>query len=118
MPNSQVVRISPADFRKRLEGGESIAVLDVREDKERAYCAISLPESTPDLHIPIGHVPARFDELSEGGGRGLLVVYCHHGVRSMAVAEWLVRNGLTSIANLEGGIDAWSQQVDPSVPRY
>ncbi|MHC5539885.1 rhodanese-like domain-containing protein [Singulisphaera rosea] len=118
MSNSQVVRISPADFQKRLEGGESIAVLDVREDRERAYCAISLPESIPNLHIPIGQVPSRFDELDEEGQRAMLVVYCHHGVRSMAVAEWLVRNGLTSIANLEGGIDAWSQLVDPSVPRY
>ena len=52
-----------------------------------------------------------------GSGRPL-IVYCHHGVRSLATARWLVAQGIPDVANLEGGIDAWSRTVDPAVPRY
>ena len=58
-------------------------------------------------------IPSHLDELQAAVARGPLVVYCHHGVRSMAVAEWLAERGLAGILNLQGGIDAWSSEVDP-----
>jgi rhodanese-related sulfurtransferase len=95
-----------------------MTLLDVREPRERALCAIAAPPTAVDLHVPMRQVPAHFEELQEAAARGPLVIYCHHGVRSMAVAEWLVERGLAGILNLRGGIDAWSTEVEPSVRRY
>ena len=113
-----VATLTAVELKTRLDGGESITVLDVREDDERAFSAVPLPATARDLHIPMNLVPSRLDELRASAGQDPLVVYCHHGVRSMNVARWLVRQGLARVHNLTGGIDAWSQSVDPSVPRY
>ena len=105
--------ISPAALKARLDGPEPPALLDVREDHERAFCAI--PDAVC-LHVPMGQVPSRIDEIAALSGP--LVVYCHHGVRSMAVVQWLASRGVRDLLNLEGGIDAWSVAVDPGVRRY
>jgi rhodanese-related sulfurtransferase len=63
-------------------------------------------------------IPARLDDIRGALARGPLVVYCHHGIRSRNVAEWLAERGLIGILNLTGGIDAWSLEADPSVRRY
>ncbi|QDV35237.1 rhodanese-like domain-containing protein [Tautonia plasticadhaerens] len=111
-------RCSPEDLRRRLEAGDPVVVLDVREEEERRFCSIPLPGSATDLHVPIGHVPDLIDELRRVISGRSLFVYCHHGVRSLATARWLAEQGLADVANLEGGIDAWSSSVDPGVPRY
>lgn len=102
----------------RLAGGEPLAVLDVREPRERAFCAIPLPPTAVDLHVPMNLVPARLDDVRSAGVDRTLVVYCHHGVRSRMVAEWLAAQGIADVVNLEGGIDDWSESVDAAVPRY
>lgn len=84
-------------------------LLDVREAWEVQTAA--LPGIT---HIPMQEIPARLAELD--GGRDIVSI-CHHGARSMQVAVFLERHGLR-VHNLSGGIDAWSREVDPSVPRY
>jgi len=58
------------------------------------------------------------DEIENAAGEGAIVVYCHHGQRSMVVARWLVNRSVADIYNLDGGIDSWSEGVDPSLPRY
>jgi rhodanese-related sulfurtransferase len=63
-------------------------------------------------------IVARIDEIEAALSRGPMVVYCHHGVRSLAVAEWLAQRQPGQVFNLKGGIEAWSVEVDPSVPRY
>jgi rhodanese-related sulfurtransferase len=63
-------------------------------------------------------IAARRDEIETALTRGPLVVYCHHGVRSMAVAEWIAQQQPGQILNLKGGIEAWSLEVDPTIPRY
>ena len=83
----------------------------------RDLCAIALPPSARDLHIPMGEITSRIDELRAAAGSEAVVVYCHHGVRSLSVASWLTRQGVSRVHNLTGGIDAWSQRVDPSVPQ-
>jgi len=115
---SGVSPLSASDLKSRLDRGDTVVVLDVREDHERDFCAIPTPPNTTDLHIPMGQIPARLDELRAEVGGTSLVVYCHLGMRSMTVASWLVKRGLRDVHNLEGGIDAWSEAVDPDLPRY
>jgi rhodanese-related sulfurtransferase len=67
------------------------------------------------LTIPMRDVPARLAELNPDQPIACL---CHHGMRSQQVANFLVQNGFDEVVNLQGGIDAWSREVDPSVPRY
>ncbi len=115
---SGVSQLSASDLKGRLDRGDTVVVLDVREDHERDFCAIPTPPNATDLHIPMGQIPARLDELRAEVGGAPLVVYCHLGMRSMTVANWLVKRGLPVVHNLDGGIDAWSEAVDPSLPRY
>jgi rhodanese-related sulfurtransferase len=105
-------------LKQRLAAGESLTLLDVREPNEMAYCKIDVPATAQSLSIPMREIPAHLDEIHEAIGRGPLVVYCHHGVRSLAVAEWLCEQQGGEISNLTGGIEAWSVEVDPGVPRY
>ena len=105
-------------IRDQFAAGAPMALLDVREPAERSFSAIPVPPGVVDLFVPMREVAARIDEIRQAVARGPVVVYCHHGVRSMAVAQWLAAQGLGPIVNLKGGIDAWSIEVDPSVPRY
>ena len=114
----EVGELTAQDLKARLDRGDPLTVVDVREDDERLYAAIALPEGVVDLHVPMGDVARRFDEIREASGGRPLVVYCHHGQRSMVAATWLARRGLEDVHNLEGGIDAWSRRVDPEVRRY
>lgn len=110
--------LAPRAVNERLEAGAASALLDVREPAERSFAKIAVPEGGGDLFIPMREVASRVDEIRQALALGPLVVYCHHGVRSMAVARWLAAQGLGPIVNLKGGIDAWSIEVDPGVPRY
>jgi rhodanese-related sulfurtransferase len=103
---------------EHLRRADPIVLIDVREPFERDLCAIEMPQGTLDLHIPMRSIPARLPEIRSSAEQGEIVVYCHHGVRSRAVVDWLKAQGIASVRNLTGGIDAWSREVDPSVPRY
>jgi rhodanese-related sulfurtransferase len=105
-------------IRARLDAGALGALLDVREPAERAFASIAVPPGVVDLFVPMREVSSRIDEIREALARGPMAVYCHHGVRSMAVARWLAAQGIGPIVNIGGGIDAWSIAVDPGVPRY
>jgi len=89
-------------------------LLDVREPWEVALARIE-PEGVRTLHVPMNDVPAR---LSEIPSLQPVVCYCHHGARSLQVVAFLLRQGRESVYNLDGGIDAWSMQVDARVARY
>jgi rhodanese-related sulfurtransferase len=102
--------LSCADVAQRLERGEPLLLLDVREGWEREIAVI--PDS---YHIPMGEVPNRLHEIPADQ---TVVVQCHHGGRSMQVARLLVSKGYTQVYNLAGGIDAWSRDVDDSLPTY
>lgn len=109
-----VTPMTVEELAQRLARSEPLTLLDVRENSERAVCAIG----AGGLHIPMRAIPTRLDALRAAAVDAPLVVYCHHGVRSMAVATWLAGQGICGIHNLDGGIDAWSLRVDPAVPRY
>lgn len=90
-------------------------VLDVREASELQQASLR-PAADYDLvHIPMGVVPPRLEELDPARPVACL---CHHGARSMRVAEFLQHQGFQHVANITGGINAWSIQLDPTVPRY
>jgi rhodanese-related sulfurtransferase len=114
-----VTRISAADLALLLQSAEEVIVLDVRQPDERAYAAIPVPADKGDLFIPLGELQARVDEVrSRCSENTKLAVYCHHGVRSLRAGTWLASQGIANCLNLEGGIDAWSVEVDHQVPRY
>jgi len=108
-----IPQLRPAEVKAaRAAAADSpeIVLLDVRELPELALS--SLPEV---VHIPMGDIPRRLDELDPDSA---IVVMCHHGVRSMRVALFLKQQGFSDVSNLRGGIDAWSLELDPAVPRY
>ena len=106
-----VGQLSVSEVAEKLKAHPGkVLLLDVRESFERELAVIE-----PSLHIPIGGVSGRLDEIPKDRE---VIVYCHGGSRSMMVAGYLANRGWKSVANLAGGIDAWSVEVDPSVPRY
>jgi rhodanese-related sulfurtransferase len=104
--------ITPRELARRIANEHPVYLLDVRQPWEHATAA--LPGS---VLIPLGELAARADEIKPEPG-ALLVVYCHHGVRSLSGAALLQRLGHEDVVSLAGGIDAWSVEVDPTVPRY
>jgi rhodanese-related sulfurtransferase len=102
--------LTPAELKKRLDAGEPLVLLDVREPKEIAIACIAEAVS-----IPLGELPARTHELDP---ERTTVCICHHGIRSAHAVQALMRVGFPRALNLSGGIDRWSRDVDPSVPRY
>jgi rhodanese-related sulfurtransferase len=104
------LEITVADLKKRLDAGEKILLVDVREPWENQQCRIE-----GSVLIPMGTIPANLQKLDTDE---LVVCYCHHGMRSMDVANWLRQQGVSTAKSLAGGIDRWSQEIDPKVPRY
>lgn len=105
-----VDRIPPRELRARLEREPRPLVLDVRTPEEVAFAPF--PGA---VTVPLDELAGRVGELDR---EAEIVVVCHHGVRSARAALHLVACGFERVLNLAGGIDAWSEQVDPSVPRY
>ncbi len=101
--------LSPQDLKPLLDRNEVI-LLDVRQAEELEIARIE-----GAVHIPLNELPARLGELDP---EQPVVAMCHHGVRSEMAGRVLERNGFAQVAHLSGGIDAWSQAVDPSIPRY
>lgn len=101
--------LRPQQFQQRLDQ-QGVVLLDVRLPEEVAIA--SLPGA---VNIPLHELPARQAEL---GQPAALAIYCHHGVRSQQAGRFLERQGYPNISHLEGGIDAWSCEIDPSVARY
>lgn len=108
-----IPELSPTEFRARWPVARyqgDVILLDVREPVELTLAAVE-----GVLHIPMGEISSRVAELDRNIP---LVVMCHGGTRSRRVAEFLAVNGFDRVFNLKGGIDAWSQEIDPRIPRY
>ena len=102
-------QITPQDLRARLLSDPPVLV-DVREDWERQLCRLD-----HSLHIPMEELEVRTEELSP---EDEIVVYCHHGVRSAAVVQYLQSLGFTKVKNLRGGLASWARTVDPAMRQY
>ncbi len=107
------MEITAAEVKRRLDTGEKFHLIDVREPNEFAIARIE-----GSALIPMRQVPAELQTLEACADEAPLIVFCHHGVRSMHVVNWLRQQGLDACQSMAGGIDAWSAVVDPKVPRY
>lgn len=103
------LQITTDELKRRLDAKEPVLLLDIRESWERETANLG------GHFIPMGKIPARYKELNP---EQEIIVYCHHGNRSQRVVEFLYENGFKRVKNLVGGIEDWSQRIDPSVPKY
>ena len=106
------IDIDVRSVKQMLDRGEKFTLLDCREPDEFATAKIA-----GSTHIPMREIPGRLTEL-EPLKPGRIVVHCHHGGRSLRVTQFLRQQGFAQVQNMAGGIDAWSLEVDPQVPRY
>lgn len=104
------LEITPAETKQRLERGEKVLLVDVREPWEFEICRVEGAKL-----IPMGSIPANLQALDTDDP---VICYCHHGMRSLDVAVWLRGQGVTTVRSMSGGIDRWSLEIDPQVPRY
>ena len=106
------LEVEPEALRDRLAAGDDLVLLDCREPDE--WEIVRLPAATL---LPMSELAGRAAELEPHRGREV-VVYCHHGGRSLRVTHWLRRQGFDRTSSLAGGIDGWALRIDPSLPRY
>lgn len=105
-----VTQLSPTALKARIQDEPELLLLDVREANEFQYARIA-----NSVLIPLNQLPQRLGELNP---HQEIVVICHHGMRSLHACQYLMQSGFAHVANLTGGIDAWSCECDSSVPRY
>lgn len=110
--NAARLEITPVEVKRLLDAGEPVYLVDVREPGEHARARIDGAEL-----IPMRAVPQALPGLREKAAASPLILFCHHGVRSLQTVSWLRRQGVSCLS-MAGGIDAWSLSVDPAVPRY
>lgn len=102
--------ITPTELKQRLDNGEPLVLLDVRENWEYETCHIE-----GSALMPMSQVMSQIGSLDK---EAETVFICHHGSRSQQVAQFLESQGFKHVYNLEGGVDEWAQTVDPNMPRY
>lgn len=104
------LQISAKEVSERIARGDKLFLLDVREHWEYELCRI-----TGATLIPLGTLPANLNTLLDAEN---VICYCHHGMRSLDAAVWLQQQGVESAKSMAGGIERWSVEIDPRVPRY
>lgn len=104
------LEISAADVKRMLDAGDDFHFVDVRQPEEFAIARLEGARL-----IPMADIPAALSQLDDDRP---VIVFCHHGVRSLNVANWLRQHGIGQVWSMAGGIDLWSLQMDPTVPRY
>lgn len=104
------LEIEPREVRQMLARGAEFLLIDVREAWEHETARIE-----GSVLVPLREIPANAARLADAD---LVVLYCHHGIRSLDAAAWLRSQGINSVRSMAGGIDRWSVEVDPKVPRY
>lgn len=105
--------IHPQEVKNLLDAGHALKLIDVRELREHEICRIDGAEL-----IPMGTVPQHLTRLEDEAEDKQLIVFCHHGMRSLNVVAWLREKGVANCVSMLGGINAWSLLVDAEVPRY
>ena len=104
------MEITPQELKSKMDQGEKITLIDVREPEEYALCFLKGAKL-----ISLNELPERFAELNSND---FTVLYCHLGGRSLQAALWLKQNGFQNVWSLKGGIDAWAQTIEPAMERY
>jgi rhodanese-related sulfurtransferase len=104
------IEITPKEVKARMDRGEQFLFVDVREPWEHKTANISGAKL-----IPLGQIPANFGELDV---EGEVILFCHHGMRSLDAAAWLRSQGVEGARSMTGGIERWSTEIDPNVRHY
>jgi rhodanese-related sulfurtransferase len=112
MPREVPLETDCQSVAERLDSDSPLVLIDCREPDEHATARIAAARL-----VPMSELTARLDELAAFRERPL-VIHCHHGGRSLKVARWLREQGFSQAQSMSGGIDQWSQTIDPAVPRY
>ncbi len=107
------LEVTPVEVKRRIDSGEKLHLIDVREPFEREQSSIATSEL-----VPMRTVPGALGQLQSRAQEAPLIVFCHHGVRSLNVVLWLRDQGVANCQSMSGGIDEWSVEIDPAVPRY
>lgn len=107
-----ILQLTPQELQQRLVQNLPTLLVDVREPWEHQICALP-----GDVLVPMSELQERHEEIRPQPEQ-LVVCYCHHGVRSLHAAAFLQMHGLTQVASLRGGIEAWAAELDPQMPRY
>ncbi len=110
---SAPLEISVTEVKQRLDAGEKLHLIDVREPQE--FLLAKIEGATL---VPMRSVPGELQDLEKKADEAPLIVFCHHGMRSLNVVNWLRAQGLENCSSMAGGIEAWSVSADPSVARY
>jgi rhodanese-related sulfurtransferase len=105
------LEITPQDVKRQIDNGKPPRLVDVREPFEFQQARIEGGEL-----IPMRSVPNALPRLEKE--ENPIVVYCHHGIRSLQAVSWLREQGIENCTSMAGGIDRWSREIDPKVPRY
>jgi rhodanese-related sulfurtransferase len=109
----ETLELTPHEAHARLQEPGGAVLIDVREPEE-----FSLSHVDGARLIPMQAIPAELQKLEAMSDETNLLILCHHGVRSLQVVSWLRAHGVENCFSIAGGIDRWSSEVDPSVPRY
>jgi rhodanese-related sulfurtransferase len=104
------LHIDPRQLRERLDRGDDVQLIDVREDWEAAIARLD-----GAIHMPMAQIESRLQELD---AKRPTVIYCHHGIRSLHAALALRGRGFADVRSLRGGIDRWAVEIDSSLARY
>ncbi len=107
------LEVSPSEAKSRLTSAAKALLIDVREPDEFALARIE-----GSRLVPMQSIPAELQRLEGLADESDLMVVCHHGVRSLQVVNWLRHRGIENCFSVAGGIDRWSREIDPAVPRY
>lgn len=107
---TEMINLSVEQVKSRMDAGEPLLLLDIRETPELTLCRLAGAR-----HIRMGEIAVRQHEIPRDRP---VIVFCHSGIRSAAVTEYLRGQGFENVYNMLGGIDAWSRRIDPSIPRY
>ena len=111
-PHNPDWEITPREYVRRRDAGERMVLIDCRTPAERDLASIA-----GAVHVPMHDLGSRIESLREHESTPI-IVHCHHGMRSLRVARWLREQGFAGAQSMAGGIDAWSESIDPTIPRY
>ena len=110
---TETLEVSPEEVCSRLAQGPAVTLVDIREPEEFRLARIDGCSL-----VPMGSIPAELPTLQGLAGASDLMVICHHGVRSLQAVHWLRQQGVENCFSVAGGIDRWSREIDPQIPRY
>lgn len=107
------LEISPRDAQQQITQESTAAIIDVREAVEYEFARVE-----PSELIPMSYLPSQLERLRHLASQRDVLLLCHHGVRSLQAAMWLRGQGVQNCASVAGGLERWSVEIDPDIPRY